>query len=615
MKCFRIILWVFLVLYPILGTFLGIDMGDTGYHYYAYERLYTQSNYLSFTSYFSNVVGHIWISIFGFIGLWGLNLFEAVLEILIAIFVYRVISPRLGKTQTLIGLVVAICAFDTYLNVFNYHQFNVFLILIIMLSEYKAITEDKCIYSFIAGFSLAIIFFSRTGSITLITTVLLYIMWAIYVDVNKGFLRTHLIVFFSAMIDGAALIIILLASTDQWDLFVNNVFRLKELAHTTGSSYNINNLLNAFFLGNLKALAQGLMFISSFFFFLISFGLILKKEKHIKYAINICIAMAGVLIGYYLIKYSYDMNPVPQWPQMTTGPSFTIGVLYVMALVCFVSNMFSERGSKEIALLSAIAVLLPFYTIAGSSTGTKHAVLAFWVIAPIAIYSISKLILDKKDNSICMTLLRKLSLSTKHVTVFLSVAICIVGFMYKYGDLCYRTFNFDSIDRTELIYSINSPKLRFLKTTKREADAVNGVLREIEQVDENYPLIVFGGSLLFYSLTERDSFVQPWFSNSTYPNETLIDDLELSIRCKENLPIVIYGRTNNYYGYSKENYNVLLKSNKNNTFDGKKEILLRFLKDYNYKMQYINDYYIVLFPQGIAPQENCSFDDYVSYFK
>ena len=102
----RSILWIVLILYPLIGTFYGIDMGDTGYHVYAYERLYTQSNYLSFTAYFTYVVGHIWVSIFGFLGLWGLNLLEALFEIIIAIFVYRVISPKLGKIQTLVGLVI-----------------------------------------------------------------------------------------------------------------------------------------------------------------------------------------------------------------------------------------------------------------------------------------------------------------------------------------------------------------------------------------------------------------------------------------------------------------------------------------------------------------------------
>ncbi|MBE5889762.1 MAG: glycosyltransferase family 39 protein [Lachnospiraceae bacterium] len=606
------ILWLVLIFYTLIGTFFGVDLGDTGYHVYAYERLYTQSNYLSFTAYFTYIIGHIWVSIFGSLGLWGLNLLEALFEIIIAIFVYKIISKKLGKIQTLVGLVIAIGAFDTYLNVFNYHQFNVFLLLIIMLSEYKAITENKYIYSGIAGLFLAIIIFSRTGSVTAITTVFLYIVWALYMDVNKGFLRKHLLAFGTAALAGTVLITTLLFVTNQLSLFINNVFRLGELANTEGSSYNIFKLLNSFVIGNFNAFAQGVVFVSTFFFFMISIGMICKQEKMTRKIVNICMAIVVMIMGCYLIKYSYDMNPAPSWAQMTTGPSFTIGVLYVISVICFLYNILSNSGDKEIALLSVISILLPFYTIAGSNTGTKHAVLAFWIAAPIAFYSISQLLCE--HYIYCQGLLKKLSLYAKKNVIYFAVGICIVGFMYKYVDLCYRTFNFDSIKRTELVYGIDNSKVKWLKTTKREADSVNGVLNEIEEIDQEYPLIVFGGSLLFYSLTDRDSFVQPWFSNSTYSNDTLKSDLSLSAQNNDKLPIVIYGRTNNYFGYGEDVYENLLKAEKNNNYQGKKEILKSFLKEYGYKMQYINDYYIVLLPPSIASQGSYKYSEYKSYF-
>ena len=238
--------------------------------------------------------------------------------------------------------------------------------------------------------------------------------------------------------------------------------------------------------------------------------------------------------------------------------------------------------------------------------------MAFWVVAPIAFYSISKLL--REHYVYCQSILKKLSLNAIKKVVYISVGICILGFMCKYADLCYRTFNFNSIKRTELVSSINSSKVKWLKTTKREADAVNGVLSEIEGIEKEYPLIVFGGSLLFYSLTDRTSAVQPWFSSSTYSNETLKSDLALSVQNNENLPIVIYGRTNNYYGYGEDVYETLLDSEKNNNYAGKKKILRSFLKEYEYKMQYINDYYIVFFPPSIASYDSYKYEEYKSYF-
>lgn len=54
-----------------------------------------------------------------------------------------------------------------------------------------------------------------------------------------------------------------------------------------------------------------------------------------------------------------------------------------------------------------------------------------------------------------------------------------------------------------------------MKTTEREADAVNGVLDCINHLDEEKerPLMVFGGAILMYSLNEMESYVQPWVTN------------------------------------------------------------------------------------------------------
>ena len=64
----------------------------------------------------------------------------------------------------------------------------------------------------------------------------------------------------------------------------------------------------------------------------------------------------------------------------------------------------------------------------------------------------------------------------------------------KFVDMLYCTMNFDSVDRSSLRYSVNSDKLKYMKTTEREADAVNGVLDCINHLDEEKerPLMVFG---------------------------------------------------------------------------------------------------------------------------
>ena len=161
------------------------------------------------------------------------------------------------------------------------------------------------------------------------------------------------------------------------------------------------------------------------------------------------------------------------------------------------------------------------------------------------------------------------------------------------------------VDRSSLQYTINSDKLKFMKTTQREADAVNGTLEVVSDLqsrekDEKEKLMVFGGAILLYSLTDMESYVQPWVSNPNYSNEKLGQDLSNAEEKSEIPPIVVYCRTNNYYGFEDWNYETLLSSELSNQYAGKKELFAQYLEDREYSVEYANDYYVVMAAPGIA---------------
>lgn len=71
-------------------------------------------------------------------------------------------------------------------------------------------------------------------------------------------------------------------------------------------------------------------------------------------------------------------------------------------------------------------------------------------------------------------------------------------------------------------------------------------------------------------MLDKEAFADPWFSNPNYSNEDARQDLEDSSKESDKLPIIIYGRTNNNYGFYEYNYDVLIESQRANTYDGKK---------------------------------------------
>ena len=439
---------------------------------------------------------------------------------------------------------------------------------------------------------------------------MIYVIWYLIQKKSYKFLLRHIGSFFGAAIVTGGCFVGLLYVTNQLDDFINNVFRLSNLASTQGSGYSMDNLLTTFIFGNLDAMASGFLFLSAFVFLLLGVNLLLKQRQHIKDRIlNTFIAILVIFIALYQLYYAYNVNPVASWPQMTTGPSFLIGVMYIVACLCMLYHLYAKQGQKEIAVLAMLSIVLPLLTIAGSNTGTKHVILGFWMIAPICVYAVLSLFETEESHLFLNSITEKIGIKTRKYSMYIVLSIMIVSFCFKFLHMLYYTTNFDSVDRSTLTAYVDNENVKWIRTTQREADAVNGVLDSIEDIDNNRPLMVFGGSLLYYAMTERESFVQPWVSNSVYHNDLLLEDLQQGVE-KGELPIVVYGRTNNYYGFYEYNYDDLIYSEKRNTYNGKKEILTKFLSDNQYRIEYINDYYIVLLPEDLTTSEDT---DYMQY--
>ena len=109
-KPIKILLILGIFLYPFIHTFIGIDLGDTGYHLYSFENLYKTPELIGFTAYFTTFIGWLWLHIFPGLGLWGLNVLEVILEMLMAFTVYKVLKSYLGEIRTLTGIFLAVIA-------------------------------------------------------------------------------------------------------------------------------------------------------------------------------------------------------------------------------------------------------------------------------------------------------------------------------------------------------------------------------------------------------------------------------------------------------------------------------------------------------------------------
>ena len=177
----------------------------------------------------------------------------------------------------------------------------------------------------------------------------------------------------------------------------------------------------------------------------------------------------------------------------------------------------------------------------------------------------------------------------------LTLVAFIVSFAVKFLPFVYHTNNFDSENRLEVTHTINHPKLKFIHTTERQANAMQAVLDHMA----DYPdaeLSVFGTSILYYYLTGRDSYIEPRLTYSTYSIEDIEKDIRKCMQKQKELPIFLYSRISDGYGYSEEKYDYLVEREQKNDYSGKKQFFIDFLQDNDYGVAYYNDYYMIAVP-------------------
>lgn len=610
-KKINVILWILIFLYPFINSFLGIDLGDTGTHYLNFENLFSNPEIVGFSSFFTSLIGWLWLQLFGGLGIWGLNLLEVFLEWGLAVIVFNFLKKYLNNTFLLIGILVSIVASGCYLNVFNYHQFSVFLITIMLVFIFKSLEQDKVLYSCLAGVFLGLAIGARISSLSCLSCVAIYIIWfCLSKNSNIKKIVCHIACFLLFCIIVCLTFLAIIKMTGLWQYFMDSMFRLGEMSSDSTGLYSLPLLIEDLVIGNLKTIASGLLTIIATVFFAVSYNFALKKCTSIQQ--KIAFWLSSILICFtaiYIGIYAYDINPVDGSPQFTTGPNYLSGILYSVLFILIIVELAKENYNCNKIILYLISVLLPLLIVAGSSTQTKHIIISMWLIAPITVDVIGRIfVYGIKYNIAEETKLWKISLRKYTIIIATCFFVLLVG--CKFLHMIYWTNNFDSTKRLSITESIDSPAVKYLKTTEREADAVNDIIKYLNENDfssDSTPMMVFGQGINLYNILDGTPYVRPWVTNSAYSTTEFSDDINNKLE-ENNIPIVIYCRTNQYFGFEEADYEWQLSLEYGTTYNGKKDVLKDFLAENNYRLVVENDYYYVF--STVNDEQGIGFDEY-----
>lgn len=411
---------LFLILYPMRHVNWGLDLWDTGYNYANFTYMGTDhmDPMWLFSTYLSNVVGHLF-TLLPFGGtLIGLNVYTGLFVSLLAILGYWFCRVKLKMPAWVcfVGEVAAVslCWCPTAL-LYNYLTYVLFLGCVILL--YIGLTEDKKWLLFAAGICLGTNIFVRFSNLP--EAAMIVAVWAYAVieglerkndreaNKNSGFLHgilqqagRHTLWCVMGYVSAVVVFLGWISIRYGFTNYIEGIKRLLSMTDTA-TDYKPTSMLTGIvvpYMDMIYWIVRILVFVVAGMVVCALLGLVGrfvtvlgakragKGDKSIKTAARIlsvvaCIAITSVMISWMFYNqytsfyyYSYDAMYRP-------------AILFMMiAMGMGVINVFRPGAKKQERLLGGMVVLVLLLTSLGSNNNVYPSINNLFVAAPYMLW-------------------------------------------------------------------------------------------------------------------------------------------------------------------------------------------------------------------------------------
>ena len=364
----------------------------------------------------------------------------------------------------------------------------------------------------------------------------------------------------------------------------------------------LRGLIENFLFSNLKAIGSGLIFFMAGLIFLLSLNHSMQAHKRKLHRLfGILVGAFCMLIALYLMLYSWDITPDGNAFMRTLGFHFVLGVLYMVGFFLYFAY-FHRTGTVARGMRVHVfsAFVLPLTIMFGQYTGTKHSLIAYSLFFPLAVYLVRYLWESPRFRQKMNQLTRRWRSPTYPSAVKGTVIVLVVMFLVKYATDSY-TFAYDRVNPFSYRETIDHPKLQGIRVPWNQKNEIEKVLKALDDYDPEgeKPLHVFGSSVLFHYLEDREPYGSPYPTrNQLSRGEYHFSLLESMAQFgNDNLPVIIFGRTNTAYDFRDDDRMALARRiEKQQSYGGKKNEFISFVRYFNYGVYYESDYYLVLVP-------------------
>jgi hypothetical protein len=576
---FSALLYLFIFVYPLLWIWQGLDFTDTGFWLTNYSLIFTHPETVTtgFLCYLSEIIGGVWIALWGKSGLIGARFGYVLVLYLTIAAVYYALRDEFEKQHLLFSLFVAL-VFITRQDhmIIGYNNLTALFYAIAGGLLYKGIKEEKTILLFFAGAAAVLNIFVRMPNIVGVCLFLIPLFYNPKKSAVVKFLRPSLWGGFA----GFTIIFFIMWVFGHVHIYKSELAGLFAIFQHEGSLHSGESLFFMFFKDHKTALNHGL-FICGLYAAGFCFFLTLKKFEN-----RIFIRAAGIVLGAAAGWYLYQCGP---WIKAAAGPwlvqdrwTYT-GVLYIFLIAAWF--LWARHGSsKKLLLLISFATLV--LTPLGSGNGIKNSVFGMWFAIPVVVSFLLETGKYNPANTALITL------------VFLFAVTSVWSYTYR-----------DSLNRMEMTCSVNHPALTGAYTTRQRAEVVQQLLDELPaHVNKGEKLLAVESIPLIHYLTGTRPFL-----NTSWPMNLLPGKLESQMRVagksRKHLPPVVKATLNTRHHSWPENKDNGLFSNDPVLFE-KRKIISNFVESHGYRRVWRNAGFEIWLPRKGSTTEKFYTYDY-----
>lgn len=531
-----------LLLYPLIGVNAGLDVTDTTYSLANYEFIDTLNPMWLLSTFLGNVTGAIIMNLPGAGTMLGFGIYSSFIISLTALISYYFLQKYMPGWMIFIGTFMAesLCWCPRVI-MYNYMTYMFFTLGALFLVKGIFFWEKQNVDLFIAGLFLGLNVMVRFPNIT--ETALILVLWFYGALTRDDFLNIlkktgTCILGFTTGVAVIFLVISLIYGPGAYFGMIGSLFGMTSGASDYTTSGMISAIIDAYF----KTAADMLILIPCIVAGIIMF--LIKSErfvwiKKLLFAIGLCIVVKYYFSEGIFTRNYYYYDSIFKAAMMFVIIALTLGVIGICGFL---------NGNKQEQTLAFLMVMIILITPLGSNNYTYPVINNLFVVAPIALWIMRRLMQRLGD--------RQLHFTWQSTITMVIIVVLIQGILFH--------VNFSFVDgadgqkRGETVKTI--PKVGSMVTTSYNARTLEELGKYLS--DNNLlgtKALLFGGIPgLSYIFDLKPAIDTVWPDLDSYSTEIFDEKLIELSTSDEPYPVIIVGKDMQGYANISDKYDILL---------------------------------------------------------